>query len=82
MDGICGQRSIKQLVIMTLSVCVCVCVSVCACVCVCVHVCLHVSVYVCCDQRELYGVFNGRDYIYIVQVVRHSINVLNVSTCT
>ena len=37
-----------------------------------------------CEQRELPSVFNGPDFHYkniILQAVRRSVNVLNVSTC-
>ena len=39
-----------------------------------------------CEQSELSSTFNGRNvaiyiYIFIFQVDRHSVNVLNVSTC-
>ena len=78
-------------------VCVCVCVYVrtyihtlCVCVCVCVRVCVCIFMYICmhkdnCERSELSCVFNGPEfhyiYIYIFQVDRNSVNVLNVSTC-
>ena len=36
-----------------------------------------------CERSKLSSAFNGPDfhYIYIFQVDRHSVNVLNVSTC-
>ena len=33
------------------------------------------------ERCELSSVFNGPDFLYTFQAVRHSVNVLNVSMC-